>query len=198
MINELLRRLSELERQMANLIRPATVMAADYAAARLIVADGDWQSGWLPFTTYRAGGNRDWWVPEVGEQVVVICPSGDPEQGIVNGSLFCDDAPAPAASAEIRRMTFADGLVIEHDRARNRTVIDALPNEGTVIIKGLNLVLHCGEKGSITIDHYGYGNRLTHVDGPNYKSESWSIGAIVEGIPAYPINQPAIPEPTEE
>ena len=113
-------KLSDLERRLASLIRFGTVEEADYAAARVRVAMGGAVSHWLPWITLRAGGDRSWWAPEAGEQVLVLSPSGDTAQGVVLGSLFQTAHPAPGASANLDRRVYADGAVIEYDREAHR------------------------------------------------------------------------------
>ena len=70
-------RIGELERRLSNTIRPGKVLEADYAKARLRVTMGDNTSAWLPWLTSRAGEDRTWHAPEVGEQVIVIAPGGE-------------------------------------------------------------------------------------------------------------------------
>ena len=66
-------RLTECERKIANLLRPAVVAEARYQdSPRVRVKAGDLLSGWLPWLTTRAGADRCWWAPEVGEQVVML------------------------------------------------------------------------------------------------------------------------------
>ncbi len=108
-------RVAELERKLGNIIRIATVVELN--GDRVKVKDGNLVTGFLPWVTRRAGKDRDWWAPEPGEQVVLLCPSGDPGLGIVLPSLYQDAFPAPADVPTIRRWIFSDGAVIEYDRA---------------------------------------------------------------------------------
>ncbi len=110
-------RLAELERKLANLQMVGVIFELDEAAARVKVRCGELESGWLPWFTRRAGGDRDWWSPEVGEQVMVFSPCGDPAQGVVLPSIYRNAHPAPANSKNVRRIIFADGTVVEYDRA---------------------------------------------------------------------------------
>lgn len=107
---------TETDRRLANVVRIGTVFEADYQKARVRVAFGSAVSDWLPWVTFRAGGDHTWWAPEVGEQVVVLSPSGEPSSGAVLGSLFSTDHPAPADRPTIHRTTYEDGAVIEYDR----------------------------------------------------------------------------------
>lgn len=113
-------RVSDMERRLASVIRVGTVAEADYSAARVRVAFGEAVSDWLPWLTLRAGNDRTWWSPEVGEQVVVLSPSGDTAQGVVLGSIYQSAHPAPASSPDVDRRVYADGAVIDYDRSAHR------------------------------------------------------------------------------
>jgi phage baseplate assembly protein V len=115
-IDELLYRLAELERRLPNVLRVGTVAEADYPAARVRVRTGDILTGWLPWLTVRAGMDRSWWAPEVGEQAVILAPSGELGQGLVLFGLYRDTHPAPADRETVDRRVYADGAVIEYDR----------------------------------------------------------------------------------
>ena len=106
---------SEHDRRLANLIRLGTVEAADYAAARLRVRSGQQVTDWLPWLTLRAHGDIDWFAPKVGEQVVVVSPSGDPAQGVVAGALYQRAYPAPADRPTLHRVVYQDGTVMDYD-----------------------------------------------------------------------------------
>ncbi|MGK2740539.1 phage baseplate assembly protein V [Tepidicaulis sp. LMO-SS28] len=117
-------RIAELERRLANIAQLGTISAADYGKARVRVNIGERQSGWLPWTAARAGEDRTWWAPEIGEQVLVISPSGNPAQGVVMPAIYSQTAPAPGASADVAGIKFADGTVIEYSRGAGRLFAD--------------------------------------------------------------------------
>jgi phage baseplate assembly protein V len=73
------------------------------------------ESAPLPWIAMRAGANRTWAVPSIGEQVLVACPNGDPANGIILGSLFCEEYPAPTDKETLTRYLFADGAVLDYD-----------------------------------------------------------------------------------
>jgi len=127
-------RIGELERRLSNTIRPGTVLEADYAKARLRVTMGDNTSAWLPWLTNRAGEDRTWHAPEVGEQVIVIAPGGELSAGyVMPGGVYKNDYPANADKAEISRTTYKDGAILEYDR-ENHTHLLQLP-EGSATVK---------------------------------------------------------------
>ncbi len=185
-------RVTELERRLENIVIIGTIIKADYDQALVRVESGDLKTGWLPWLTQRAGGDRSWNAPEVGEQVVVFSPSGEPAQGVVLPALFQTASPAPAKSADITQTIFGDGLKISHDRSTNRTVIDATANDGTLEFRAKNIIHKTGKNGFYHVDHYGYATRITHMGGAAYQSETWNIPAVVTGIPDHGHNPPEV------
>jgi phage baseplate assembly protein V len=127
-------RIGELERRLSNTIRPGKVLEADYAKARLRVTMGDNTSAWIPWLTNRAGEDRTWHAPEVGEQVIVIAPGGELSAGyVMPGGVYKNDYPANGDKAEISRTTYKDGAILEYDRG-NHTHLLQLP-EGSATVK---------------------------------------------------------------
>ena len=124
----------QFARRLANLVRIGVVEAADYSAATVRVRISSLLTDWIPWTSVRAGLDRDWCPPEVGEQVLVVSPSGHPELGIVIASLFCDVHPVNGNRAGLRRVTFADGTVCEYDRAAHALNITVPESGGTVTV----------------------------------------------------------------
>ena len=111
------RRLRDLERMVSRLIQVGTVTDVDYPAKRVKVEIGDRESYWLRFSTTRAGADRSWWPPTVGEQVMVYAPNGDAVAAVVGDSLYQQDHDAPADQGTIRRTTYGNGTVVELDKS---------------------------------------------------------------------------------
>ena len=88
--------LTDLQQRLANLMRVGKVQEIDHAAARLRVSFGSGNvSGWVPWMTSRAGATREWNPPAVGEQVVLMNPSGQENAGFaLPGGIYRNDAPA--------------------------------------------------------------------------------------------------------
>ncbi len=197
MFDDMLARLTDAERRIANVIRIGTVWTADYAAATARVRIGDIVTAPMPWLTTRAGGDRSWWAPEVGEQVLVLAPSGELAQSVVLPSIYATAAPAPAASAGVTRAVWGDGLIIEHDRAAKLTRINALDSGGTLVLEAKNIVLRSGEDGYYHLDHAGYAARITHMGGANFETDNWKTGATVVGNPDQGFNPPEVLTPEE-
>ena len=129
--------LAELARRLANVVRAGTVASVDLAAYRVRVAYDTDASGAavtsapVPWVVMRAGADRTWWAPRVGEQVLLLCPSGELVDAIALPALYSDAYPAPSASADKRIAVHADGARFEYDRAAHRYSI-TLPDAGEI------------------------------------------------------------------
>jgi phage baseplate assembly protein V len=146
-------RVTELERRTANLLRIGIIVELDPTGAkaaallgypvsggRVRVAIGKFTTSWLPWFTRRAGGDRDWWMPEVDEQVMVLSPMGDPFQGVVLPAINYSKAPAPADIETVKRVIFADNGKFEYDREKGKLTI-IIPGE--VDITASNVTVNC-------------------------------------------------------
>ncbi|HYD67004.1 phage baseplate assembly protein V [Azospirillum sp.] len=151
----------DLERRVANVVHFATVEAADYAKARVRVRIGPNVTAWLPWAAARAGGDRSWHPPEVGEQVVLAAPCGDLNQAVVLGSVYQAKHAAPGDRATVSRTVWEDGAVLEYDRAAHAYTLD-VPAAGTitlhlgaarVVLTNDGVALECGgSRLSVTPD----------------------------------------------
>ncbi|HWL51345.1 MAG TPA: phage baseplate assembly protein V [Chthoniobacteraceae bacterium] len=150
-------RIGELERRLGNIVRPGKVVEADYPKARVKVQIGANVTAWLPWITSRAGGDQSWHAPEVGEQVVVISPVGEFSTGYVLPGVYQNDYPAPADAETVSRIKYADGAVIEYNRADHVLSANLTDDGKAVVITGDNTseqtkdrtLLKLGESASI-------------------------------------------------
>lgn len=127
--------LPELERRTANQIRYGTILAVDHANARVRVKSGEIESAWLPWSTGRASAaKRRWDPPEVGEQVVMLAPTGDLRQAVVLTGIFQQSAAAPSASPDKDTTVYGDGAVIEYDRSSHTHLVD-VPAGGKILLR---------------------------------------------------------------
>lgn len=130
-------RLGELERIVANLIKPGKVIAGRYGSPpRVQVQIGLNTTGWIPFLGSRAGGNRSWAPPEAGEQVLVLSHNGDHAQGYAIPGLYQNSALAPFDSPDIAGEVFKDGAVIKYDRAAHALTADLTASGSATITTG--------------------------------------------------------------
>ncbi|EKZ9425988.1 phage baseplate assembly protein V [Salmonella enterica] len=77
---------------------------------------------WLDVLQRNTQNNKDYWLPDIGEQVRVLL-DGRAEDGVVLGSTY-NGADKPAIADRNRRRTdFADGTFVEYDRKNNAMAI---------------------------------------------------------------------------
>lgn len=135
----------EAERRIGNMVLIGRVVASDPEKARVKVKAGALQTGWLPWCSL-AGVQRNWRLPQVGEQVVVICPNGEPERGLIVASLFSGDFPAPSSNPDRIKTVFADGSEATIDLSTGAMQVDCAGDlkvtvAGALTIKASALVL---------------------------------------------------------
>ncbi len=109
-------KLSDLFRRIENLVREGPIVQADYNNALFRVQIGENTSGWLRCLTLRAGLNKSWHPPEVGENVLVLSPSGDYANGFILPALFTGNNLPIASDPNQHTWQFDDGAVIEYNR----------------------------------------------------------------------------------
>ncbi|AUG04862.1 phage baseplate assembly protein V [Pseudomonas sp. 09C 129] len=142
--------IAELARLLENLIRLGTIEEVQMRPPRVLVKSGNITTTWLPWTTLRAGEDREWDPPTKGEQVVILSPSGILAQGLVITGLFSDLIPANGDREGLHRRTYRDGAVIEYDSIDHR-LSAILPDGGVTDIKstgGINIegpITHIGD-----------------------------------------------------
>ncbi|HDR9048585.1 TPA: phage baseplate assembly protein V [Burkholderia vietnamiensis] len=131
---------NEIQRQARNAVRKGSILDIDHAKGLCRVSVGDpdengdgLQTNWIPWLALAAGTTRDWLPPTKGEQVVLLCPMGDPAQGVALCGIYSDAAPAPSASADTHTRIYPDGAVIEYDHAAHSLKAE-LPAGATMLI----------------------------------------------------------------
>ncbi|WP_068634906.1 phage baseplate assembly protein V [Thauera butanivorans] len=132
---------ADLARRIDNLIRPGSIAAVDHARALCRVQCGALLTDWLPWCERRAGTTRTWNPPAPGEQVLLLCPSGDMGAGFVLTGIYTAAHDQPSSSATEHVVDFPDGARIAYDHT-----------SGTLTLSGLR---------AIRID----GGEVIHVGG---------------------------------
>ncbi|SUX53671.1 Phage P2 baseplate assembly protein gpV [Chromobacterium vaccinii] len=117
---------ADLARRIESLIRLGTIAEVDHAARRVRVQSGGLTSNWLPWGTRRAGQTRDWDPPTSGEQVVLLCPSGDPAGGVALLALYSDQFDAPSSSPDEHLRVYPDGALILYNHAAGALTVSGI------------------------------------------------------------------------
>lgn len=125
MLDEIIHRIEELERRLANTVRMGRVVEVDAGRGLVRLQVAGLTTDWLPWTT-QAGEINVFIPPSVGQQMMLISPSGEPGQGWAVPAGFSTQFAQPHDQAGEMKMThgavsvFSDGaqLVVRADSAR--------------------------------------------------------------------------------
>lgn len=128
--------IATLSRMIENLIRIGTVHDVDLAAPRCRVASGELITGWLPMPSQRAGTTRKWSPLTVGEQVIIVSPSGELAAGCVLPlGIFSDSIAPPSSSADVELTEYPDGAIIGYNHATHELSVGGI-NKLTIVATG--------------------------------------------------------------
>ena len=138
----------DLRRRVDRIVRPGAVAEVDLARALVRVryseAPDEAVTDWLPWLTHRAGDDRTWWAPSVGEGVLILAPSGEMAAAAALPALY-QAAPrgAPEDEAAKHVVVYGTGAMVEHDAtAKTFTITTAAGHEviveddGDVVVPG--------------------------------------------------------------
>ncbi|RQR78883.1 phage baseplate assembly protein V [Burkholderia sp. Bp9015] len=132
---------NEIQRQARNAVRKGSITAIDLdrALCRVAVGGGDDDAdeglvtNWIPWFSIAAGAIIDWRAPSIGEQVMLLCPMGDPAQGVALCGFYSDAFPAPSHSGVANLRRFPDGALLAYDHEQH-ALTAALPAGATVTV----------------------------------------------------------------
>ena len=116
-IDELVARIGDLEKRLANVCRIGQVEAVDEITGRL---DVGFEEGLtvqnIPFLTTRAGEDKTYWLPSVGELGMLFSPSGDLANAWFVPGIFYTGFPIPdTMNAAVAKRIYRDGTEEEVD-----------------------------------------------------------------------------------
>lgn len=133
---------SQHDRMLAGLVIPCYVVGVDLTAARVRVSDGgDWTSAWVRWHALAAGKARHWRSPSLGEQGVLVSPSGDPAQGTFVPGLYGDAGAQPDNRDHVEIWRFDDGGALEYDWAAGSYSITVPSGTVTAKVGGTEVVV---------------------------------------------------------
>lgn len=131
-----------------NIIRIGRVSSIDVNTntARVAFSDkDDLVSGNLMIVNRGSMVDKDYWVPDIDEQVLCLMQPNASGKGLndgfILGSFFSAEDPQQESSADVRAVKFSDGTVVKHDRKTGNLTINATGDisiiaGGAVTIKG--------------------------------------------------------------
>lgn len=147
---------SDHARRLHNAIRYGVVAEADYTgetagypAIRVDLQDGQLRSDWIPWASLRAGNDRVWDPPEVGEVVLLLSSSGELGNALALPAVFSDGNQNGDRSG-LHRRTYQDGTVVEYDRDSHTLTVDTTDSTGHVVVRTGSVSIQASGQVSIT------------------------------------------------
>jgi phage baseplate assembly protein V len=125
--------LNDLGRRLANIIRIGQIFTIDYNLAKARVRIGGLETDFLPWINSNSGANNSWNPPEIDEQVMILSPSGELNQGVILPSLYRNNSPQN--SSTIKSINFADGSKVSFDKATGNLDLD-IKGSATIKVAG--------------------------------------------------------------
>ena len=103
-------------------MRLGEVTSIDFAKAKVRATFDDedgMTSYWLPVMQRNTIANQDYWLPDIGEDVVCVFFGEGSEDGFVLGSIYAGDVKPPESNGDKRTVVFKDGTRVSYDRAQH-------------------------------------------------------------------------------
>lgn len=139
---------AEMDRRLSTLVQAGTIQAVDYEAARCRVQVGDWTSAWLPWGSVAAGQVRNWRPPSVGEQALILAPSGLPEGGFVMPGFYTTQHQAANDNRpNVTAQTWPDGAREHYDHDAHEYML-TVPAGGRIVLNIGQTTLELRDEGT--------------------------------------------------
>ncbi|MEZ0150118.1 MAG: phage baseplate assembly protein V [Candidatus Reddybacter sp.] len=144
--------LSDMARRLANIITLGTVHSVSGALCRVAIGgDEGHLTPAIKWLAGRASATSHWSQLRVGEQVLLLSPSGDIGNAVAVPSVYSSANPAPSTDPDETVNTMPDGAVFRYNH--NTSVLDViLPGSATSNIAsagGINLTGDLSVTGDI-------------------------------------------------
>lgn len=107
----------ELSRLLENIIRVGTIHSVDHVECRVRVQTGKLITDWLRWLETRAGNTTTWNPPTVGEQCIILSPSGEIAQGLVIYGAPSQIIDTPSHDPAKHVIRYPDGTTLTYDHA---------------------------------------------------------------------------------
>lgn len=164
---------AELSRMIANLIKQGVVAEVDAAAGVVRVRHGELLTDWLGYFVPAAGGVSVHRPPSVGENCIVLSPSGEPANGLVLCGIKSSAHQQPSGSADETVVRFPDGARAEYNHAAGRLKLSGVK---TVDVQAeISLTIDCPQntvKGKLTVQGlFTYQSGMSGSNGAGGKTE---------------------------
>lgn len=177
---------TDYQELLGSIIKIGEVSSVDAAAGTASVVFDDDDSIVVPDLQVihrNTFANRDYGMPDIGEDVVCLfLPSGT-EEGFILGSVYAGEIEPPADTIDKRVVEFSDGARVAYDRAAHELTVEidntvvkldaenvSIETSKNVVVKGDSAELSCQQKVEISV-----GGTTATLQGASASIESPSI-----------------------
>lgn len=161
--------LAHLSRLIENLIRVGSVHLVDHDQPRCRVKSGNLITGWLPWFSVRAGKTKDWDPPTIGEQCLILSPSGEVAAGFVFLGINCDEFNAPSTNPDETVREYPDGARISYNHVSG--ALNAVGIQSALVQAADHINIDCPQvtfTGKVNIQNlFTYENGMVGIAGEN-------------------------------
>ena len=148
---DLSRRIAQLEAKVSNILQEAKVIKIHEDDNLLDIEVRGVKLERVPYLTWRAGANgKTYWVPEVGESGVLLCPDGQVGNAIFLPALNTKKNPAPDTDPNIFHRIFEPGVFESYDRNEDEYELNILNDP--IYIMNLDKIEHKLENSTRKIE----------------------------------------------
>ena len=126
---------ADIQRRLENLIRLGQIKTVTAAKPYMTVTVqiDEITTAPIRYLNLRAGNDKTWDPPSIGEEVIVLSPCGVLEIGIAVGGLNNADNPALSTDLNKNIRMFSDGCLISYD-TQSHALEAILPSGGTAVL----------------------------------------------------------------
>ena len=149
--------LSEQQRRLHNIATIGTVFDVNPDDQTMRLDVGDNQTDWLPVPALAAGQVRVWRCPSVGEQFLLVSPSGELANAIPVLSLYSNQHPSPSNDPNEIRVRFNDSDFLSVNSQDSQLILKI--NDVIFDVNSTTLTGNLAVNGNVQVD----GN--IHSDG---------------------------------
>lgn len=104
-------------------IGTVSAVDADRVQARVRLPECDnLRTNWLNVLQRNTQDNKDYWLPDVGEQVEVLLDANG-EDGVILGAVYSDVDKPPFSDKNVRGTKYADGAEFSYNRATHTLTV---------------------------------------------------------------------------
>lgn len=177
--------ITDILRRLENVVRWGTVSAIDYGKPACMVDTGRITTDWLPFFQVRAGETTEWNPPTIGEQCLILSPSGDLANGMVLFGIHTDQNQPPSHSPDTHVRQYPDGAVISYNHATG--ALSATGIKTALIDASETITAKAGVKVTLDAplvectDKLTVHGLLTYLSGLSGSAGSGGGGTSIEG-----------------